>query len=341
LWTESNRYKSQGSQRVLAKLKLRSHYLLKLQLRELPGGLEIPFHVFVGRASKPRVLLIAGVHGDEYESVAALHDIASEIKPDDLRGTLTIVPVANPQAFYAGTRRNPVDLGDLNRSFPGNPKGTTSERVADLLFQNLVLTSDGVLSMHCWSKEATVVPYVEYSADHTEVGRKSFAAARALGLKFLHPYTWHPGLLVAAATRHGIPSIESEVGGMGTVTLDGQRTYRNMIYRFLRHWRLLESSAVCQDAPDPNPEIINHSDCLSNHTGLFRSCVNVGDMVKRGALLGTVHDLTGKCIEQARASRDGVVGILRTLASVQPGDRLVQLFWRVRRRPAKQPWQHD
>ena len=326
---------SPGSQRVFAKLKLRSINLLTLKLRGFPGGLEIPFHVFVGRASKPRVLLIAGVHGDEYESVAVLHDIASEINPNDLGGTLTIVPVANPQAFYAGTRRNPVDLGDLNRSFPGNPEGTTSERVADLLFQNLVLASDGVLSMHCWSKEATVVPYVEYSVDRTEVGRRSFAAARALGLKFLHPYTWHPGLLVAAATRYGIPSIEPEVGGMGTVTPDGQRIYRSIIYRFLQHWKLLEPSAPCTDALHPDPEIIDHSDCLSNHAGLFRSCVNVGDVVKKGSLLGTVHDLTGRCIEQARASRAGTVGILRTFASVQPGDRLAQLFWRIQRHPAK------
>jgi predicted deacylase len=336
LRTRSNRYMSQESQRVLARLKLRSRNLLRLQLRGFPGGLEIPFHAFVGGVRKPRVLLIAGVHGDEYESVAALHDIAMKIHPNDLRGTVTIVPVANPQAFYAGTRRNPVDLGDLNRSFPGDPGGTTSERVADLLFQSLVLGSDGVLSMHCWSREATVVPYVEYSADHTEVGRKSFAAACALGLKFLHPYTWHPGLLVAAATRHGIPSIEPEVGGMGTVTLDGQRIYRNMIYRFLQHWRLLESTIPCTDAPHPVPEIINHSDCLSNHAGLFRSCVNVGDIVEKGSLLGTVHDLTGRCIEQVRASRAGAVGILRTFASVHPGDRLVQLFWPIQRHPLKQ-----
>lgn len=79
-------------------------------------------------------------------------------------------------------------------------------------------------------------------------------------------------------------------------------------------------------------KLINHSDCLSNHAGLFRSCVSVGDLVEKGSLLGTVHDLTGRCIERARASRVGNVGILRTFASVQPGDRLAQLFWRVQRR---------
>jgi N-alpha-acetyl-L-2,4-diaminobutyrate deacetylase len=320
-----------------AKLRLQSRNLLKLELAGFASGMRIPipFHVLVGKARKPHALLVAGVHGDEYESVAVLQDVAREINPKELTGMLTIIPVANPQAFYAGTRRNPVDLGDLNRSFPGNPNGTMSERVADLLFQNLVLGSDAVLSMHCWSKEATVVPYVEYSADQTSVGRRSFAAALALGVEFLHPYTWHPGLLVASASRQRIPSVEPEVGGMGAITPTGQRAYRNMVYRFLQHWKLLGPNVPRIDPPHPDPKIIDHSDCLAGHAGLFRSRVNAGDAVEKGDLLGTVHDLAGKCLEEVPSPKAGVVGILRTFSSVQPGDRLIQLFWQIDKRPAR------
>ena len=128
---------------------------------------------------------------------------------------------------------------------------------------------------------------------------------------------------------------------MGTVTRRGQRIYRNIIYRFLRHWQLLESSAPGTDPPHPDPQIINHSDCLSNHAGLFRSCVNAGDIVEKGSVLGTVHDLTGNCLEEVRAPRAGTVGILRTFASVQPGDRLVQLFWRIDKHPEMHPRRRD
>ncbi|MGA2632080.1 MAG: succinylglutamate desuccinylase/aspartoacylase family protein [Terriglobia bacterium] len=315
-----------------AKLELKSRHLLKLVLPGFAGGIhmEIPFHVLVGRVRKPRVLLIAGVHGDEYESVAALHDVVKGIDPERLRGTLTIVPVANPQAFYAGTRRNPVDLGDLNRAFPGNPNGTITERVADLLFQNLVLCNDAVLSMHCWSKEATVVPYVECAADQTSVGRKSAALAHALGLEFVHPYIWHPGLLVASAIHRGIPAVEPEVGGMGMVTPYGQGSYRNIVYRFLHHMKLLDSHAYQTDPPHPNPKTISHSDCRANHAGLFRSRVSAGTAVEDGSILGTIHGLAGECLEEIRAPRAGVVGNLRTFASVQPGDLLVQLFWQIK-----------
>jgi uncharacterized protein len=311
------------------KLRLVSHQILKLGLPGFNGSarMDIPFHVVIGKARKPRVLLIAGVHGDEYESVAILQDVAREIDPHHLRGTVVIVPVANPQAFYAGTRRNPVDLGDLNRAFPGNPLGTMTERVADLLFQNLVLGSEAVLSMHCWSKESAVVPYVEYPAAQTSVGKRSVALARAVGVEFMHPYTWDPGLLVAAAVARGIPAVEPEVGGMGLITPSGQQSYRGIVYRFLHFLKMLDIGTERIDPPHPDPQAISHSDCRASHAGLFRSRVNCGDAVVRGILLGTVHDLAGNCLEEVRSPRAGIVGILRKFASIQPGELLTQLFW--------------
>ncbi len=308
------------------RLKLNSRNLLKIE----HGGLgsevrvEIPFFTLVGKVRNPRALLIAGVHGDEYEGVAVLQEVAEEIDPRGLKGTLTIVPVANPQAFHAGTRRNPIDLGDLNRSFPGNPAGTVSERLAYLLFHELVVGNTGVLSMHCWSKEATAIPYVEYPDERSTVGRKSFRAAMALGLEFLHPYQWHRGLLVACAVRTGIPAIEPEVGGMGTLTPAGQRTYREIVYRFLHHLGMLKTGA-CPDAV-VRPKIVQHTDCLAKFAGLFRSRVSPGQVVAQDEILGTVHDLAGRRREEVRAPRAGTVAILRTFSSVMPGDRLVQIF---------------
>ncbi len=311
------------------KLELRSCHRLKIDLTELEGGLrvEIPFFVLVGETLEPRVLVIAGVHGDEYEGVAALQDLAKEINPKKLGGTLILVPVANPQAFYAGTRRNPVDLGDLNRSFPGKPDGTLSERLARNLFQEIVPGNDCILSMHSLGKEATVIPYVEYPEGKNEVCRKSYAAARALGLEFLHPYNWHPGLLVAAAIRCGIPAIEAEVGSMGTLTAEGQSIYRDLVYRLLLHLRMLQPGNDLGKPPCLHPKIIGHCDLFASYAGLFRSCVSLGKTVGKGELLGTIHGLGGECLEELRAPRPGIVGILRTFCSVQPEDHLFQLFW--------------
>jgi N2-acetyl-L-2,4-diaminobutanoate deacetylase len=307
-------------------LPLQSRTDLRIEFAAYHTGvrIEIPVMAIIGRSREPRLLLTAGVHGDEYEGVAALMDLAQELKPSEIDGTLTIVPVANPQAFNAGTRRNPVDFGDLNRSFPGDPAGPVSSRLAHLLFEELVLGNDCLLSLHGWSREATVIPYGEYPKEQTEAGRKSREAALATGLEYFHPYDWPKGVLGEAALPHGIAAVETEVGGMGTVTGTGQATTKNLIYGFLRYWRVLPQEQA--PASRKAPKIVDHIDLFADHSGLFRAVVEASQTVERGFLLGRIHAFDGHLLSELRAPDSGVVAILRTFASVAPGDRLVQIF---------------
>jgi predicted deacylase len=253
--------------------------------------------------------------------------VAKEIDPRRLQGTLILVPVANPMAFYAGARRTPADLGDLNRSFPGAPDGTMSERLANFLFTEFVLGNDFVLSMHCFGHTTTTVPYVEYPDEPTALGRKAFAAAMALGLEYAHPYTWHPGLLGSQAMRSGIPAIEPEVGGIGTITSGGQQAYRQIVYALLTHLKMLPADPAHQAESEHTSMIVDHTDVLANFAGLFRTDIRLGQRVEKNELLGFVHDLAGAPLQELRAPKAGIVAIQRTFASVQPGDRLFQLFW--------------
>src|SRR2546426_10647286 len=74
--------------------------------------------VIVGSARHPRIVAVAGVHGDEREGPAALAEAWARLRPGELDGTLILVPVANASAFRAGRRTSPVDGIDLNRVFP-------------------------------------------------------------------------------------------------------------------------------------------------------------------------------------------------------------------------------
>ena len=79
-------------------------------------------------------------------------------------------------------------------------------------------------------------------------------------------------------------------------------------------------------AQQRKPKIVEHVDSVANHAGLFLSRVLLGETVPAGTVLGTVHGLEGECLEEVQAPRRGMVAILRRMASVQPGDRLAQLF---------------
>ena len=77
----------------------------------------------------PCVLFTGGNHGDEYEGPFAIMRMIRELSRDDLVcGTVILMPMLNPPAVDAGTRVSPIDGKNLNRVFPGNPRGTATDR---------------------------------------------------------------------------------------------------------------------------------------------------------------------------------------------------------------------
>ena len=121
----------------------------------LPDGsrVEIPLTRVYGRSPEPRVVIVAGVHGDELVGPHALVELAQELAPSELRGTVVLAPSANPLAFAAGLRKAPDDDLDLNRIFPGNPGGTATERVADTLVRRVIDGADLVIDLHSAGRE--------------------------------------------------------------------------------------------------------------------------------------------------------------------------------------------
>ncbi len=97
--------------------------------RSAYGWIPIPI-VRMANGAGPRVLLVAGNHGDEWEVQIALGTLIGSIEPQQISGQLVILPSANFLAARAGMRTAPEDGGNLNRSFPGDPAGTLTQQIA-------------------------------------------------------------------------------------------------------------------------------------------------------------------------------------------------------------------
>ncbi|HRX56563.1 MAG TPA: succinylglutamate desuccinylase/aspartoacylase family protein, partial [Verrucomicrobiales bacterium] len=90
-------------------------------------------HVIHGRRGEgPTLLVIAGVHGDEFEGPAACRRLIAETDPDALSGNLHVIPMANESACRCRARCGSDGL-DLARTFPGRADGSITERVAHAL----------------------------------------------------------------------------------------------------------------------------------------------------------------------------------------------------------------
>lgn len=308
------------SQWHIESLALQSRHALEVHGTD---NVKLPFTVLVGKKNKPAALIMAGVHGDEYEGPAAILDLVEEINPGALDGSIIFVPFANPQAFAAASRRHPGDNGDLNRSFPGDPQGKPTMRLAHLLVSEFVSQADCIFSLHGWGREALVHPYVEYPAGDSETARTSKQAALASGFEYVYPYPWPKGVLGNYALQQGIPILEGEIGGMATITPRGQTLYRGAILRFLAHFNILQPEVR---SLQHDIHVVHHQEVRASQSGLFQTRLTVGDAVSAGETLGVIRGLDGVHLETLQAPCAAMVGVMRTLSSVTAGDMLFHLF---------------
>src|SRR3546814_17665386 len=88
------------------------------------------------------------LHGDEYEGQIAVSRLARELDPASVQGRVIMLPAVNLPAVMADTRLSPVDGRDMNRCFPGDPRGTFSEMLAHFLDGTVLPLADVSVDLH-------------------------------------------------------------------------------------------------------------------------------------------------------------------------------------------------
>ena len=100
-------------------------------------------------ADGPGILITAGIHGDEGPWGGwAIKKLLQSLDESDAQGFIRVVPMSNPLAMQADKRNAPVDQLDLNRAFPGDPKGSYTERLAHILAGAALDNIDTVIDLH-------------------------------------------------------------------------------------------------------------------------------------------------------------------------------------------------
>jgi predicted deacylase len=262
--------------------------------RSAYGWLPVPV-VSVKNGNGPRVLLMSGNHGDEYEGQVALSKLIAALQPDDINGQVIFLPMANYPAAYAGLRTSPIDEGNLNRSFPGDPDGSPTMMIAHFI-EHLVLSRvDIMLDLHSGGSSLMYIPSVQ--AQFEPDGSLS-PQVRELVDAFDAPISqvYAPGgedrMSESAARRNGVVYITTELGGAGTVTRDAlvvtERGLRRTLYRI----GCLKSAPPEADEETTTRYVEVKGDehyCYSREIGLFEPLVSLGDEVVAGQPAAAVH----------------------------------------------------
>src|SRR5260221_11211354 len=142
--------------------------MLKRRMLDL-AGIEVPVVEAAGSGHGPKLTVIAGVHGCEYASMAAVRQWSAGLSGLDLRGSVRAVPVLNLPAFRARSPFVvPEDGKNLNRCFPGDPDGTLADRLAHATFTQPIAASDPLIDPHCGDLPEALEPFTLNEAGPAE-----------------------------------------------------------------------------------------------------------------------------------------------------------------------------
>ncbi|TAM83533.1 MAG: hypothetical protein EPN47_05325 [Acidobacteria bacterium] len=286
-------------------------------------GAKLDLWILRGGAGGKVVLALAGVHGDEYEGPFALWKLVDHLQPDQISGTLLILPVANWAAFEAGQRCTPVDSMNLNRVFPGNPTGSYTQMLAHDIFEFLVKRSDMVIDLHSGGNPHNCYPTSCYIND-SPMGSVSLRACQAFGLPVMWSMPKTPGALTTEAALAGFLAIGAEFGGEGRLSSAGVNAYFKGVLRSLQFLGLL--TGVPKE--EGLARVVGGDYLVAGaEFGLYREFAKLGDQICAGQLLAVTTDLDGKIREEFRATCDGLLMAVRSQPVIRRGDLSVFPGW--------------
>ncbi len=274
------------------------------------GSIRMPICV-IRNGDGPTALLTGGNHGDEYEGPIALYNLAASLDPATVTGRIIILPALNYPAFRAGRRTSPIDSGNMNRSFPGRPDGTITQKIADYVSRHLLPVADLVADIHSGGRTLEMTPFAAHHIlpDKEHEGRcrdavTAFGAPFSIAMLELDAV----GMLDTSVETLGKTFVTTELGGGGSSTPETVAVAKNGIRNILQHAGIIEGSPTPSettwlDMPD--------GDCFvaSDEDGLVEPCVSLGQEVGAGDIVARIHRIerTGTPPTDYRAKRDGIL----------------------------------
>lgn len=289
------------------------------------GVVPVPIAV-IKNGEGPTVILEGGNHGDEYEGPITLGELIRDLDPAEVSGRLIFIPAINQPAVQAAYRVSPIDGINLNRTFPGDPLGTTTRQIAAFVNDVLFPMGDVFIDLHSGGSSLDIIPSAVIEPGKTP---ERHAANVRAALAFGAPVTvvidnrGDPRTATAAAAEAGLTVIGTEMAGGGTVSIDALALCRRGVRNVLAHLGVLpESFATPRETAPRTFELAARAHLIAEDDGVFEPLHGLGTEVRAGELAGRIHFLT----QPARAPvdlyyrADGIVYGRRQPGRVRPGN---------------------
>ena len=314
------------------------HYRLAFHLDSGWGFSLVPLTVInglrpVASGSAPASMAVfGGTHGNEWEGQVTVKRLCQELDPNQISGRVILVPQLSQSACAANQRVSPYDNVNMNRAFPGNPRGTISYRIADFVKSHVFPRVRVVIDLHAGGREGGFALCTSF---HPVPDTAQFAEISHVASLFDTPFVliyssqMASGLLSDEAEAEGKIAIGGEFGFGEGVNRRGVLHAHDGVLNVMRHYGMLSGEIRKIDTGRRSaPRLVdarNLEDYIpAPSTGIWEPLVELGEDVKQGQLLGRIHDFSNHSAppREIHAHRAGVMIMMCGVATCQQGTTL-------------------
>jgi predicted deacylase len=237
-----------------------------------------------------------------------------------LRGTIVAIPCLNVPG-YTNFKREFKDGKDLNRLFPGNLEGTSSQVYAYSIMEKIVNNFNYLIDLHTASFGRVNSYYVR--ADMNDPVTATLA--RLQGPQIVLHNSGQDGTLRSAASQKGIKSITVEIGNPQQFQTEFiQWSYVGLmrILKYLEMYPRLNDTSL---EPQPNPSVLCSKGfwTYTRTGGVLEVYPEVNTFVKKGLLVACIRDIFGNIVDEYFAPCDSIVIGCSSNPVASTGDRII------------------
>lgn len=286
-------------------------------------------HFRKGRGKK-RFCIVSGTHGDELEGQYVIYKIAEMVRkhPECLNGTIDIYPALNPLGIDSIQRGVPAFDLDMNRIFPGNPRGSMVEKVAHDIYTDLQ-GADMVIDIHSSNMFLRELPQVRISEQTAE---KLVPYAKLLNVDMIWVHqaaTVLESTLAHSLNSTGTPVLVAEMGvGMRINHSLCDQLFNGIV-------NLMHSMGIWTEPVDQSlihEPIVSQGDSVdflnATTSGIFVTEAHNGltSIVEEGQTVGQIiSPLTGEVLQEVRAPHRGILFTIRVYPVIYEGSLLARI----------------
>lgn len=306
---------------------------LLLMTAPVRDNFDIPCHEAGPKESHPGAAFVAGLHGDEINGIFILSRLADFLNGVEagrfpglkLLRKVLIIPAVNVLGVNLRSRTWPFDKSDMNRMFPGNVSGETTQRIAMAVLE-ATKRADFRVDLHTSGTDFEELPQVRLYSP-TDEQRE---AARHFGLQAIMERSISPVFTTTLMHAWQVwpgQSFLLRVGQGGTVQLGHcQQVFRGLV-SFLGRVGILEGASIAE--ADEEPSLFRKGSSIrvyAGRAGTFVSDRQVGRWVRKGQELGYIYDsFSGNVIEKVEAPENGLLTGIRRHPLLFEGDLLLRV----------------